>query len=322
MDEEKIAPKGAAGAGILIQAEPPRPITLSDARNFVPHLDLATLPPVELEPREWERLEQALDRRLETSLRAQLCDAMGYFLHSLRLKDELPAPRKYQIQLKKRLQYIEQAVNDLVLMIGKPSVSLPTQRWASIGLKEFERETGKIRLKKASVAQKRTDPASEILSLDDHIRTWLEVEFPSETETTMASLTDLLVKLHSMEKAVKLERGKQNLSGADGKFELDLLLREILQVAKVAGDDLKLPMHDIADEYMRVGVEVYPAYTFAVEVLDQLKRAAPKLIAEKVSDHGERQKILARIEAYLTRKTDGSLIYPLDEAKAFVLGHQ
>lgn len=248
---------------------------MSDAPFLVPQIETDELVSVEISDREWASLEEALRRQLDETQRAQLGDAIAFFIHMVRLKDLLPTPRQYRKELGAYIRRIEEATKSLGALIA-PEGSADTTSYRPVA------------------------------SSSDHIRFLLHRAFPGEMSQAFFTLHRLLRACRSLRLAVKYEQSGEHSKGRDGQYELKILLRETLLVARRAGDDLRLPAHSISDIEDATVTDTHPAYEFVMEVLALIDSSAPSLIAEKVEDVEERALTLNRISTYV-RKSPGAL---------------
>jgi hypothetical protein len=243
---------------------------------LIPQIETDELAIIQIDDREWTELEKVLQLHLDAMHRTQLTEAIAFFIHMVRLKDQLPTPRQYRKKLLARIQEIEEAAKALGALIQPP--------------------------KPANGSSSRPPVVSD----SEHVRFIFHRAFPKDMTASLVALHRLMSVCHRLKLAVRYEQSGENPRGRDGQYELKILLRDVLVVGRNAGDDLRLPAHSISDATEAEYTATSPIYEFAMEVLALIDISAPKLIAERIEDITERTIVLERLQAYV-RKTPGAL---------------
>lgn len=292
--------------------------SMPDSNYLVPHLDIANLPKLELSAEEWEEIVTALGRDLISQLRERLAGAVGYFVHTLRLKEELPTPRRYLELLQSRAADIGAAANELrafITPIGHRSVSNASASPAETEAEEiFPIKPRK--LEKAMRAAVTGNGDSPVLTAEDHIRCWVFHNHPEVLRGVHIAMAQLEITLNKLRLAVSEERAKQPKAGADGHFELKILVRELLAIASEAGDNLHLPSKHECDE---AGTDdtFTPAYDFVEKVLALVRDQTVALVYHLEPIASQRPKLSDLLSSYLKPPRGGFIALYL-EARAAV----
>jgi hypothetical protein len=276
-----------------------------------PLVDDGLLPPLEVDPSEWQRLEQCLRRQLDNDQRSDWRATVRSFLFAVCLKPELPTPRQYRTDLGKRLRDIRKTADNLFAQLyaaGPVPSDGPT-----VEAKDAEERVGEgmAALKSAISASATTSNTSPVLSIEDHVRAQL-----LRTNSKMASeLTELDESIHTALSGIA--DLPTNQAGADGHYELTGLFEDLLLIARVAGDDLSITSHEFRS---RGGADkITPAVAFVHETMRIVQSGGDSLIEQSPirTDYKDQAKSLLN---KLLDKDQGSLLEPLEDARSRIEG--
>jgi len=244
--------------------------------QIVPHLNQDQWKPVELTADQWADLESVLKRPLAAEQRDAASEAIGYFIHTLRLKDRIPTPRQYALQISARLGEIIDTAENLLTQItplgDKPADTTVISAKAAQQLLGGRMATWHA----AADASRTTEADDEVMAPEDHVRHLIVTSYPHVHNHAHTTLVELVRSLHALRKGIASI--PHHKSGADGNYELNLFLVDLLRVAQAAGDDLRLASHDIRDCWMADTVKANPAYRFVERVVALILESAEALV--------------------------------------------
>jgi hypothetical protein len=291
--------------------------SIRDVNTLLPQIKRGAWRAIKIAEAEWASLEAALGRPINEELRRSLCGSVAYFIHSLRLKKNLPTPRQYATSIQKRLAEISTTTENVLAMIT-PTAPPPAEltpisdtaaRWISGGSDAHWMD--------AERASRTTPDDYEVMLVEDHVRALIHANTPATAAMVYNGMMDLLRVINAMRNDIS--KMPRNQAGPDGNYELNLFLVEILRIAKAAGDDLDLTHHLIRDQVMRKTVKPNPAYLFAERVVLITLAAAETLVSGLALPENAAAELLALIKKNLGRKS-GTLIDPLEAARTLIEG--
>ena len=290
----------------------------NDVDALLPLLDTSDWNLPKLSDEEWKYLEEALKVGLNDALRQRLCEVLGHFIHTLRLKDELPTPRRYYKQLVDRIDAINFTADNLLAMIQFVAPPPADDSETEFSEKEARERFGghDSMWTAASRAAKHGSSPGGVRCAEDHIRLLLIGCAPKIVEATMESTTLLLRVLSALRR--KIKKIPHNSAGADGDFELNLLLLDLLRIVRDAGVSLDLPDHRIRDEWENDRAKLTPAYVFIELVIKMMDESSEKFVDGLLLPEKESQALKELLKDNLGKDT-GTYIDALDRAKAIVI---